>query len=257
MIFHRITCMLTVQAKNMPWYSNRRILANLFGYTLLSVGLSVGQGAAARATARQLRSPPDGTVSINTVTSLKIPDTCTGLTTQNVAAVFRVVIKKEFDVSDPRDRDVMYKLKGDPSPLPDNDDTGRPDEPAAGPIVNPYHVDMTVFPTNSAGTWAQIRVVLRDDHYKFAEVANPLVTGELLEGLTVGGKTNPGNFCGLSVRADSTQTEKDANVRSFFVPIVMTPMKPNPTPYPFNIILVPKVANETPIVVDPKIVNNG
>ena len=161
---------------------------------------------------------------------------------KDVTRVVRVVIPAGFNPANAK-RDVTFK---DPA-QDDTDDAGNsdgtPDDPSN---PNPFHINLIQMDKGD-GKYAKVRIILKDtaDYSFYDDFPN-------IHGVGYG---DAGNLLGLC--GDRIETNKQGlSVAVFYVKI--NPDQGNAPIYGlYNIGLIPNAYPQTPIFIDPKIMNSG
>jgi hypothetical protein len=184
-------------------------------------GISTGQITACPGSADATGAPPDSLI-LKTI---------------------RVIVPKNFDPANPK-RDVKYKSHVN-NEAQEDDKGGGTDIPTSGPSdLNPFSIDTRVFQSpHDLVTYVEIRVILKaDNDYYFFETP-------AIKGVGFGDDTNNLHFCG-----NSFDTATSHLTAVFYIPMNLPPVS-QPPMGSYNIGLVPKKAGETPVFIDPKVIN--
>jgi hypothetical protein len=214
-----------------------------------------------------LRMGKPSTLRPMSLTNFSVPP-CSG--TVNVVAVIRSYLPSQLSLISGFDpahmtRNVTYKLhttgydenEGDSilsvgAAVPD---IGAPSLP------NPYHMDLTklppasVNPNNQASPYVELRFILQDDtDYSFA--TNLQDGNNAVVGIAAGESPSVARLCGATV----IKASPDGGYPPHDAAVVYAPLFPitgKPAQGGYSIILLPKTAPDTPIFIDPKVINNG
>ena len=127
--------------------------------------------------------------------------------------------------------------------------------PPAGKI-RPLHIDRADMDGVVAGDWVLVRVVLYDSRFTFEGADN---STDPIQGIVVNTMDKDPEFCSIAVqklaagRKGSGDAQRNREVASFMFMI----NKLGASRKGYSIILLPKNLDDTPIIIDPKILNNG
>jgi len=167
----------------------------------------------------------------------------------------RAIIPKNFNPAKPV-RDVSYKPPAANEAAEDASTTlGKP---VPGVLLasdpNPFHMNLTQIAVAAAAKgkqpYAEVRLILKDDAENYI-----WYNREGINGVGYGGHRNTLRMCGA--RFDqSTNPAPPHPVALFYIPMKQSSTK-QPVTGSFNFGLFPKAAPDTPIFVDPKVINNG
>jgi len=155
----------------------------------------------------------------------------------------------------------------------DTNDTGTSDLPPGTPEINPFHIHLqqvrTVAKTsNLTDYWIKVRIVLKSSKFTFGDA--PLPDGTLLHSLANGGAQQEPSAPVYKCEAHPDQplappdpNHPDHQTAIFFIHVSATTTTDVSQGY--NIILMPKLPTtgavnlppDTPVIIDPKIINNG
>lgn len=196
-----------------------------------------------------------------------IPSTLVGLETcpsgLNPRTVVRIRIPADFDITQPPRR-VRHKSYQNPPAGEDDEGQWNGSKVNNGRTPefgnNPFHVDIgTILPSDADPhvdiSWVKVRVVLRNENFTFFK--DPVGT----QGRILGVAYEEGNalakdwLCQSSTEADVIhENNNERNVLVFFVKRSGTGGE-----IPINFVVVPEGpwGVDTPILLDPKVRNNG
>lgn len=159
----------------------------------------------------------------------------------NVKLVVRVVIGPNYDPANP-ERNVRYKNPTADDDADDNNENGSPSAYADDPTA-PFSIDLRKI-VNSAGSYAAVRIVLKDKRYRFYNTSD-------IHGV---GYSDPGNnlgLCGDKIAGKHFQTAV------FFVKMNAAGANTITRKGKYEIGLVPVKTPRTATFIDPEVENNG
>jgi hypothetical protein len=121
---------------------------------------------------------------------------------------------------------------------------------------NPFHIDLTNYGKSSDGKWFELRIILPDNTYNFYETKSTDVAPNI-HGVAYGvGKVDHSmDFCTDGRIHKSTEAGFKYSTAVFYVQQHDGTKGTYENGY--NILIMPSGLSDTPIIIDPKVENNG